>query len=305
MRLERGADPSRGPVNSELRVSRAWQALLFAGILLPIAFLWGCSGIVSGHSSQTTPPPGTYSISGTITPAAGGSGATVTLSGAATATTTSNSSGAYSFAGLANGTYAIIPSHTGYTFSPTSQIATVNGANVTGVNFTATAQVGPTFSISGTISPIAGGSGATVILSGTAGATTTTNSAGNYSFTGLANGSYTVTPNNSGYSFTPASQNVTVNAADVTGVNFTATVQQAHSVALSWNASTSVVSGYNVYRSTVSGSQYNKLNLTLAGSLTYTDSTVVNGTTYYYVTTAIDSNGVESNFSNEVSAFIP
>jgi fibronectin type 3 domain-containing protein len=38
--------------------------------------------------------------------------------------------------------------------------------------------------------------------------------------------------------------------------------------------------------------------------LTYTDSTVQNGATYYYVTTAIDPNG-ESIFSNPVSAVIP
>jgi hypothetical protein len=62
----------------------------------------------------------------------------VTLSGAASATTTADSSGAYSFTGLANGTYTLIPSHAGYVFSPGSKAVTVNLANVTGVNFTAT-----------------------------------------------------------------------------------------------------------------------------------------------------------------------
>jgi hypothetical protein len=78
-----------------------------------------------------------------------------------------------------------------------------------------------------------------------------------------------------------------------------------HSAALSWNASTSTVSGYNVYRSTVSGSSYTKINSSLVADLTYTDSTVVSGTTYYYVTTAVDSSGAESAHSNEVSAPIP
>jgi len=78
-----------------------------------------------------------------------------------------------------------------------------------------------------------------------------------------------------------------------------------HSVSLTWNASTSTVSGYNVYRSTVSGGSYTKINSSLAAVLTYTDSTVQNGTTYYYVTTAVDSTGAESVFSNEVSAPIP
>jgi fibronectin type 3 domain-containing protein len=88
-------------------------------------------------------------------------------------------------------------------------------------------------------------------------------------------------------------------------VNFTATAQQAHSVALSWNPSTSTVSGYNIYRSSVSGGGYEKLNSLLVGTLAFTDSTVQSGGTYYYVTTAVDAGGVESTFSNEVSAAIP
>jgi hypothetical protein len=220
-----------------------------------------------------------------------------------TNTTTADAAGNYTFGGLANGTYAVTPSHQGYTFSPTSQSAPVNGANVTGINFTA--QVAPTFSISGTIGPMAGGSGATVILSGAAAATTTTNSAGNYTFTGLTNGEYIVTPNNSGYTFSPISQSVTVNAANLAGVNFTAAVQQAHSVALSWTASTSTVAGYNVYRTTISGAQYTLVNSSLVTVLTYTDTAVQSGTTYYYVTTAVDASGNESVYSNQVSAPIP
>src|ERR1700738_4724170 len=141
--------------------SRARGALLLGGILAPMAFLWGCSGIVSGQNTQP-PSPQTYNISGMISPVAGGNGATVTLSGAASATTTANSSGNYTFSGLANGTYAVTPSRTGYTFSPVAQSVTLNGANVTGLNFTATAV--QNFSISGTISPPAGGSAATVTL---------------------------------------------------------------------------------------------------------------------------------------------
>ena len=244
-----------------------------------------------------------YTISGTISPTAGGSGATLTLSGAVTTTTTADAAGNYTFGGLANGTYAVTPSHAGYTFSPTSQSAPVNGANVTGINFTA--QADPTFSISGTISPPAGGSGATVILSGAAAATTTTNSAGNYTFTGLTNAVYMVTPHNSGYTFSPVSQTVTVSTANLTGVNFTAAVQQAHSVALSWTASTSTVSGYNVYRATISGAQYTLVNSSLITALAYTDTSVQSGTTYYYVTTAVDASGIESVFSNQVSTPIP
>src|SRR5215467_2215036 len=78
------------------------------------------------------------------------------------------------------------------------------------------------FSISGTIIPAQGGSGAAVTLSGASGASTTTNGSGSYTFAGLPGGSYVVTPTNAGYTFTPASQNVTVGTTNVTGVNFTA-----------------------------------------------------------------------------------
>jgi len=281
---------------------RVRQALLLTGMLAAMALSWGCSGAVRG--STQPPPPQTYNISGTISPAAGGNGTAVTLSGAASATTTADSSGSYTFTGLANGTYTLTPSHAGYTFSPTSQAATVSGANLTGINFTDTPQ-SATYTISGTISPAAGGNGATVILGGAAGATTVTNASGSYTFSGLANGTYTVTPSNTGYTFSPASNNVTINSANVPGVNFTATVQQAHSVALSWIASTSTVAGYNVYRSTASGSQYAKVNSSLVGGLAYTDTTVLGGTLYYYVTTAVDASGNESAQSNEVSANIP
>lgn len=284
------------------------RSLLTALLLGVAAFSWGCSGIVSGQSQSVPPPPTTYTLSGTISPSAGGSGATVTLSGAATATTTANSSGAYTFTGLANGTYAITPSNTAYTFSPTSQNATVNGANVTGINFTATAQA--TFSISGTIT-LSGSAlgGAAVALTGPAAANTTTNSSGNYTFSGLANGTYTVTPSNSGDAFTPATQSVTISSANQTGVNFTATVTQTHTVALAWVASTTTtVTSYNVYRSTTNGSGYQVIASVPATTspLGYTDSNVVNGTTYYYVTTAVDSStGLESAFSSQATAVIP
>src|SRR6266704_3391353 len=161
---------------------------------------------------------GGFSLSGTINPAAAGNGAAVALSGAASATSTADNSGNYTFAGLPNGSYLVTPKQTGYAFTPGNQSTTVNGANVSGVNFTATSQ---TFSISGTISPVAGGSGATVTLSGAANATTTANSSGAYTLSGLTSGSYTITPGNAGYTFTPVSQSVTVSGANVSGANFT------------------------------------------------------------------------------------
>src|ERR1700674_303533 len=113
----------------------------------------------------------TFSISGTISPTAGGSGATVTLSGAASATTTANSAGAYTFTGLASGAYTITPSNTGYTFTPVSQNVTVSTVNVTGMNFTANAApVAPTITTPPANQTVTAGQTATftVVAAGTA-----------------------------------------------------------------------------------------------------------------------------------------
>ena len=174
---------------------------------------------VAASGAQTA----TFSISGRITPTANGGEATVTLSGAANATTVSDTSGNYIFSGLENGTYTVTPSKSGFGFNPAGQNATISGANVNGVNFTATQTAPPTYSITGTISPAASGSGATVTLSGASGATTTANSSGVYTFSGLSNGSYFVTPSKSGFTFSPSSQGASITNANVTGMNFTAT----------------------------------------------------------------------------------
>jgi len=77
------------------------------------------------------------------------------------------------------------------------------------------------------------------------------------------------------------------------------------SVALTWNASTSSVAGYNAYRGNQSGGPYTKLNSSLVATTAYTDSSVQAGQTYFYVATAVNSSGAESVYSNEVPATVP
>ena len=79
----------------------------------------------------------------------------------------------------------------------------------------------------------------------------------------------------------------------------------AHSVSLTWKASSSSVAGYNVYRSAKSGGPYTKLNSSTDTATLYTDSGVSAGSTYYYVTKALSSAGAESVASNEVKAVVP
>jgi fibronectin type 3 domain-containing protein len=82
-------------------------------------------------------------------------------------------------------------------------------------------------------------------------------------------------------------------------------VQANYSVALSWNPSDSSVMGYNLYRSTQSGGPYAKLNSSPMSATSYTDSNIVSGTTYYYVSTAVNSADQESAYSNQASATVP
>ncbi len=82
--------------------------------------------------------------------------------------------------------------------------------------------------------------------------------------------------------------------------------QNKHSVTLTWNASTSPVEGYNVYRSTVPGRDYVKINAAVVqGKTSYKDETVESGKTYYYVTRSVAAKGKESADSNEATALVP
>ena len=96
------------------------------------------------------------------------------------------------------------------------------------------------------------------------------------------------------------------NAPTVQSLTGNGTAPVQHSVTLSWNASTSSnVVGYNVYRGSISGGPYTKINSALNPSTSDTDTTVQSGQTYYYVVTAVDSAANESSYSNQVQATIP
>ena len=84
--------------------------------------------------------------------------------------------------------------------------------------------------------------------------------------------------------------------------------QPVHTVSLTWNASqTGGITSYNVYRTTyVSNAcgSYSNIGSTSGSTLTYTDGSVTDGTTYCYATTAVDPQG-ESGYSNIAQAIIP
>ncbi len=93
-------------------------------------------GLSASVSVVVNIPRSTYGLSGS----AGVASATVAIAqGAANASTTASGSGAFSFANVPPGSYVLTPSLPGYTFSPSTQSVTVTNANVSGVNFAATA----------------------------------------------------------------------------------------------------------------------------------------------------------------------
>jgi len=81
---------------------------------------------------------------------------------------------------------------------------------------------------------------------------------------------------------------------------------QRHHVDLMWNASASQdILGYNIYRGNKPGGPYRKINLVLNASTVYTDTSVTDGNTYYYVTTTVNSAKEESAYSNQTLATVP
>ena len=199
-----------------------------------------------------------YIISGTVTLSGKPlSGVTMNLGGSATATATTDAKGKYALTSLPSGSYTVTPNLTGYSFTPTSASVSITTANVT-KNFTA----GPvTYLISGKVSG-AIQQGVTITLSkaGAANKTTTTAADGSYSFTGLVNGSYTVTPSKTGFTFSPVSEPVTIDGANETAVDFT-------SAGVTYS-----ISG------TVSGAVQQGVTMTLTGAANTQTTTASDGT---------------------------
>lgn len=190
------------------------MVLLLAAIVSP---LFSC-----GHIDVTTRSD-IFSISGQVTSGGAGlAGVTVTLSGSAQGTAISDAFGNYTVNGLVNGTYTLTPTFTGFIFTPSSIAQTIDGVSITAVNFIATPNDLPTFTLSGTVTSAGSGLANIVMtLSGTSVGTVTTNAVGNYLFAGLVSGNYTVTPALLGITFNPLSSAQLVSNANIAGVDFT------------------------------------------------------------------------------------
>jgi hypothetical protein len=245
------------------------SAFSISGITFPLTIAPGASSTANVIFSPTT----TGSATGAATIASNLSGSPNTVSFTGTGVTTPVAILNASPALLAFGNVNVgTSSSRTVTLSNTGAVdASVSSVTVTGPGFSSsvatpfTVKAGTSTSLNIGFLPAANGSAS--------GAASITSDAGN----------------------SPA--NVYLSGAGVTTI--------AHSVSLTWNASTSTVSGYNIYRGSQTGGPYALLNSGLQPSLSFSDGNVSSGTAYYYVVTAVDSAGNESSFSNEAVATVP
>jgi len=195
--------------------SRFFRLLVFAVLGLVMTTFDACGG---GSSSKgTTPPVVTYAISGTITRADNQQpleGVAIQFS-SGFASTSTDASGKWSKSGL-SGTVTVTPVLAGWSFDQASRQTSVAASDV---NFVATSV--PIYSLSGTVTrsdnqdPLPG-----VAIQFSSGfASTSTDASGNWSKSDLS-GTVTVTPVLAGWSFNPASSQLSDAASDV---NFVAT----------------------------------------------------------------------------------
>jgi Abnormal spindle-like microcephaly-assoc'd, ASPM-SPD-2-Hydin len=180
---------------------------------------------------------------------------------------TSNAS-TFDFGGVAVGTSKSIPA----TLTATGSGVTISSATSTSAEF----------GLSGISLPTTIAAGQTVSLTLTFTPQTAGTASGTISFGGTSSS--------------------TLMVESLTG---SGTAPSSHAVDLRWNPSPSDVVGYNVYRASASGGPYTRVNPVVTPSTSYVDNSVQGGTTYYYVSTSIESSGSESEYSNQMQAVIP
>ncbi|MEO8615904.1 MAG: putative Ig domain-containing protein [Luteolibacter sp.] len=162
------------------------------------------------------------------------------------------------------------------------------------------ALIGNSYSISGTITLSGAGLPGVSVSDGFRSATT--DGSGNYTITGVPNGTYTVTPTKSGNSFTPATLSVTVAGANQTAKKFTAAALPTYSISgtitLSGSGLSGVVvsNGSGVTATTDVNGLYTLTGIP-QGSYTITPSKSGHTFTPANVTGTISSNVTAQNFT--------
>jgi hypothetical protein len=205
----------------------------------------------------------------------------VALAPATAQTVAAGTDGTYIFNAVNNGTYTITPSKSNTTFTPVNQSPTVNGANVTGVNFAA---AGFTGTISGTVTNSTGTAiaGATISYNG---GTTTSATDGTYTLSNVPAGSVSVTAAASGYQ--SSTKSVTVTANTTTTQNFTLSATVGTISGTVTNTSGAALSGASVAYSGGSTTTGANGSYTLANVPTGSVSVTVSATGYQSSTQSV------------------
>jgi Abnormal spindle-like microcephaly-assoc'd, ASPM-SPD-2-Hydin len=259
------------PGTANLTVSQASMSgsgFAYSGLTTPLTVAPGGSSPFTVSFDPTTAGSftGTLTLVNSATPSAA-----VSLSGTGVAQTlqVSASPTSVSFGSVTTGTSA----------TQTVTLTNTGNANVSLSNDSVT---GTGFSVTGLTLP----------LTLNAGQSTSFSVVFDPSSAGSASGSLSVTSN-------------ATNSPTTIALSGTGTSPATYTVTLSWTPSSSSYSGFNAYRSTVSGGPYTKLDSSIIASPTYSDSTVTSGQTYYYVVTEVSTSGVESSYSSQTSVTIP
>jgi hypothetical protein len=251
-------------------------------------------GLVVTLASNNT----AVTVPASVTVAAGATTAPFTATIAAvtstqTATLTATASGAAKTAvlQLTGGSIGLTLGSTSVAFgnvnlnTPTTQTVTLTSSGTAAVTISAGTLTGTGFTMSGVTFPVTLSSGQSETLDLVFDPTTA----------GAATGLVTIT------------SNATSGATATIALSGTGVSSASYEVQLTWDApteTTDLAVGYNVYRSTGSGS-YELLNTSVNTPTTYTDTTVASGSNYNYEVTSVDASGVESAPSNVYAATIP
>jgi hypothetical protein len=289
--------------------------------LIGIVGIYLCFCLPASHAASGNKGNHPHRISVTISPTASSLQAGQSQQFAATVSGTSNTAVNWLVNGGIGGNSAVgTISPAGIYSAPAaapSSVVTVTAQSAYQSTASASAAVSitPPATVSISISPVS----STLQVNGSqqfaAAVSGTTYTAVSWSVSGVLGGNLLVgTISSSGLYTAPASAPtgpVTVTAQSTYDPNSSAsapvmiTAPVAHDVNLSWIASSSPVAGYNIYRGNQSSGPFARINSLLDTATVYTDGSVVSGQMYYYVTTAVDSTGAESGYSNLAQALIP
>ncbi|HEY0074112.1 MAG TPA: S8 family serine peptidase [Abditibacteriaceae bacterium] len=139
--------------------------------------------------------------------------------GGGTVTAITNLNGEYTLSAVPNGTFFVVPSRPGFTFTPASRSVTVRNADILNVDFIAVQGVTISGRVINTNSQPMGGVRIERTGNGDP-AVAVTNADGRFVFNSVPAGTYNIRPVAKSYAFTPAFQNVIVEFAPVTTTTF-------------------------------------------------------------------------------------